>query len=97
MMETKRILRSRDDRVIAGVASGLARYFNTDPLFVRLGFVLLAFFQGFGVLLYLVLWLLLPNEGSQTVETREQVRENVNEMRGAVENLVDRVRGKFNS
>ena len=32
----------------AGVASGLARYFNSDPLFVRLGFVLLAFLQGFG-------------------------------------------------
>ena len=96
-MDTKRIMRSRDDRMIAGVASGLARYFNTDPLFVRLGFVLLAFFQGFGVLLYFVLWLLLPNEGSQTAETRDQMRENVNEMRGAAESLVDRVRGMFNS
>ena len=96
-METKRILRSRDDRIVAGVASGLARYFNTDPLFVRLGFVVLSFLQGFGVLLYFVLWLLLPNEGSQTVEARDQVRENVNEMRGAAESLADRVRGMFNS
>lgn len=96
-MEPKRILRRQDDRMIAGVASGLARYFNTEPMYVRLGFLLLAFFQGFGALLYVVLWLLLPNENSQTVPARDQVRESVNEMRGAAEQLVNRVRGMFNS
>ena len=41
-METRRILRSRNERMIAGVAGGLAAYFNIDPLVVRLGFALLA-------------------------------------------------------
>lgn len=83
--------------MIAGVASGLASYLNTDPLYVRLGFLLLAFFQGFGVLLYIVLWLLVPNEGSQTTQARDQVRESVDEMRAGVENLGDRIRNMFNS
>ena len=48
------------DRILSGVCSGLAEGFHVDPLWVRLGFVLLAFVQGVGVLLYIVLWLLMP-------------------------------------
>ena len=95
-MPTKRIFRSRNERLIAGVAGGLATYLNTDPLYVRMGFLLLSFFQGLGVLLYLLLWLLLPNEDTRTIDTREQVRENIEEMRSSVESLADRVRNLFN-
>lgn len=95
-MDNKRIVRRRDDRMIAGVASGLARYFNTDPLFVRLGFLVLAFFQGFGVLLYVILWLMLPNEDTQAATSRDQMRESVEEMRTAADDLVERVRKTFN-
>jgi len=95
-MPTKRILRNRQDRIVAGVASGLASYLNVDPLFVRLGFVVLGLFQGFGVLLYALLWLLIPNEDSVTVEARDQVRENVNEMRSTVERAFDRVKNTLN-
>ena len=95
-MPTKRILRSRQDRIVAGVAGGLAGYLNIDPLFVRLGFVVLGLFQGLGLLLYALLWLLIPNEDSLTTETRDQVRENVNEMRSTVERAFDRVRNTLN-
>jgi phage shock protein C len=95
-MDTKRITRSRNDRMLAGVAGGLAAYFNIDPLFVRLGFALLAFLNGTGIMLYLLLWLLLPNEDSVSSDSRTQVRENVDEMRSAAQNAVDRVRDMFN-
>jgi phage shock protein C len=95
-METTRIRRSRNERMIAGVAGGLATYFNIDPLLVRLGFALLAFFNGFGILLYLILWLLLPNEDSVAVDSRAQVRESVDEMRTAAESAAQRVRDMFN-
>jgi phage shock protein C len=95
-MDNKRIFRSRNDRMIAGVAGGLAAYFNIDPLFVRLGFALLALVNGVGIMLYMILWLLLPNEDSAAADSRTQVRENVDEMRTAAESVADRVRNMFN-
>lgn len=56
---TKRIFRDPDNRIIGGVASGLAAYFNIDPLWLRLVFVLL-FFTGGGILIYLIMWLIIP-------------------------------------
>ena len=96
-MQGRRLVRSRNDRMIAGVAGGLAEVFNIDPLFVRIVLLALAFLNGFGFMLYLVLWLLVPNEDSVAVDAREQVRENVGEMQSAAESMVQRVRGMFNS
>lgn len=58
--QKKRLYRDTDDAVIAGVASGLARYFNIDPVIVRLIFLATLFFNGLGLLAYLVLWLVVP-------------------------------------
>ena len=52
--------RSESDKMIAGVSGGLARYFNLDVTICRLGFVLLAFANGIGVWLYLLLWVVVP-------------------------------------
>lgn len=54
--------RGRSDRVVAGVAAGVARHLGIEPLRVRLAFVVLAFAAGFGVIVYLLLWLLAPVE-----------------------------------
>lgn len=51
------------DRRVAGVGGGIARHLDIDPLLVRVGFVVLAFFGGVGLLLYLALWLLVPEDG----------------------------------
>lgn len=59
-----RIRRSVVDRKIAGVAGGLARHFDIDPLLVRVALVLLAIFGGGGLLAYAAGWLLIPEEGS---------------------------------
>ena len=59
----RRLYRSRDDRVIAGVCSGIAQYFNIDPVLVRVGAVALAFLGGAGLLAYLAAVLLIPREG----------------------------------
>ena len=96
-MQGKRLYRSRSNRVVAGVAGGLGEAFNVDPVIVRLVFVVLGLMNGFGVLLYLAMWLLVPNENSTAVDAREQVRESVGEMQTAAESLVQRVRGMFNS
>lgn len=48
------------DRILGGVCSGLAAGFHLDPLWVRVAFVLLAFLQGIGLFIYVVLWLVMP-------------------------------------
>ena len=58
-----RIRRSRSDRRVAGVAGGLGRHLDVDPVILRVAFVVLTFFGGVGLLLYVALWLLLPEDG----------------------------------
>jgi phage shock protein C len=71
---SRRLYRSTSDRMIGGVCAGLAHYLRIDPTFVRIFFALLAFAEGGGVGIYLVLWLVLPAEGQQE-ETR--VEQNI--------------------
>ena len=61
-METKKLYRSKKNRMIAGVCGGLGDYFNIDPTLVRLLFVLVGLAVGGGFLLYLLLWLIMPEE-----------------------------------
>jgi len=55
-----KLYRSRKDRFIGGVAGGLAEYMNIDQVLVRVAFVLIIFFNGFGLLLYIILWIIVP-------------------------------------
>ena len=56
----RRLHRSRNDRVIAGVGGGLGHYFGIDPVLVRLAFVALAVAGGIGILIYFVAAIILP-------------------------------------
>lgn len=65
-MENKRLMRSRSDRMLAGVCGGLADYFNIDPVLIRLAFVLFEVFTAGagGLLLYVILWAIMPEESA---------------------------------
>ncbi len=73
----KRLQRSRRDRMIAGVCGGLGEYFNVDPVVVRVIVVLLALAEGFGVVLYLVLWVVMPQQGHAGEPPGDVMRENI--------------------
>jgi phage shock protein C len=62
----RRLTRSRQDRVIGGVAGGLGRHLGIDPVLLRIAFVVLALAGGGGVLAYLVAWLVIPEEPFDT-------------------------------
>lgn len=68
----RRMYRDPDNRIIGGVCSGLAAYWRMDPTVVRIIFVLLAIFGMAGVLIYLILWVVLPEAHSiaQKLEMR---------------------------
>ena len=61
------LYRPRDDRMIAGVCSGIARRFNLNPTIVRIAFVASMFLPGPQILIYLVAWLLMPDEATTVV------------------------------
>ncbi|MCS6917606.1 MAG: PspC domain-containing protein [Chitinophagales bacterium] len=56
----RRLFRNPDDRVIGGVCSGIGAYFGLDPVWLRLAFVIAVIVFGTGILLYLVLWIIMP-------------------------------------
>ena len=62
--QTRQLYRPVHDRMLAGVASGMARYFGVDVLLVRIALVVLVFVGGIGLALYLASWLLIPEEGA---------------------------------
>jgi len=64
MAETRKLYRSRSNRQVAGVCGGLAQYFNLDATLIRILFVVLAVLGGSGLLLYVLLWIIVPNEPS---------------------------------
>lgn len=64
MVTQQRLTRSSSDKVIAGVCGGLGRYFGIDPVIVRLIMVALVFAGGVSILIYPILWLVIPIEGA---------------------------------
>ena len=60
--QTRRLYRSRTNRKLAGVCGGLAQYFNTEATLIRILFVVLALLGGPGLVIYLVMWIIVPVE-----------------------------------
>ena len=79
-MET-RLYRSRSDRMICGVCGGLAKYFDIDPTIVRIIAVLLVFANGLGILAYIIMAIVVPQEGSKVATPKEAVEENVEDLK----------------
>lgn len=71
----KRIYRDGENEIIGGVCSGIAAYFDIDPVFIRLAFVI-ALFTGSGILIYLILWAIIP-EAKTTAEKLQMKGEEV--------------------
>ena len=61
-MNEKRVYRLRKDRVLAGVCAGLGRYFEVDPILVRLIWIALIFMGMLGIVVYLIAWIIIPLE-----------------------------------
>jgi len=69
-----RLTRSRDDRLVAGVASGIAAHVGASPTLIRVAFVLLMVFNGLGALLYAVFWAVLPLAEGPPTPRRDPLR-----------------------
>jgi phage shock protein C len=61
MEEPRKLYRSQTQRMLAGVCGGLAEYFNIDATVMRVLFLILAVFGGSGIVLYIVMWIFVPD------------------------------------
>jgi len=86
---SKKLFRDGDDKFIGGVASGIGHYFDVDVIWIRLAFILTGVFTGFGFLLYIILWVLLP-EAKTTAEKLQMEGEAVN-----INNIEKKIREEF--
>lgn len=58
----KRLVRSRTERMIGGVCGGLGEYFSIDPTIIRVLWVVITLLGGAGVIAYVILWVVMPQE-----------------------------------
>ncbi len=66
----KKLYRSRSDKVIAGVCGGLAKYWDTDVVWIRVLAVVSLLLHGLGLLAYIIMWIVVPLEPSAGVEKK---------------------------
>jgi phage shock protein C len=76
-VRSRRLYRSRQDRIVAGVCGGLGHYFNVEPVLVRIGFVALTFAGGAGILVYLLAAILIPQATPEEDFARRMPRQSV--------------------
>jgi len=71
---SKTLYRTHQGRILAGVCSGLAEYFGVDANLIRVVFLVLAVFTGgVGVLAYLLMWIVIPEEGEKTSIAQDMI------------------------
>ena len=107
--KTRRVFRDGDNKVLGGVCSGIASYFDTDPLWIRLALVVLFFGFGSGLLLYIILWVIIP-EAKTTAEKLEMrgdpidintisqtIKEEAEQLKNRVQDFGTGVKNEFTS
>ena len=71
----KKLYRSTENRIVAGVCGGIAEYFETDPILVRIIFIFISLIGAAGILLYIILWFMIPEKNSEQKKHEEFVHE----------------------
>lgn len=90
-VSVKTMYRSESEKIIAGVCGGLAEFFNIDPVIPRIFFIILTVLDGIGVLIYLILWVVIPTKSKQQVVSSQAVKQNLQEITTKARSLIDEV------
>jgi phage shock protein PspC (stress-responsive transcriptional regulator) len=87
----RRVYRDPDNRVVSGLSAGIAAYFGIDPVIVRVIFVLATLFYGASLLVYILLWIIIP-EATSTSQKLEMRGESIN-----IENIEKSIKDEFSN
>ncbi len=96
MQNSNRLVRVQQDQMIAGVSTGLAQYFAFDVTLVRLAFVLITLAGGSGILLYIILWAVLPVVTAPGLPS-PAISSGIDEMRNQAQNVFNKVKTAVNN
>ena len=81
--------------MIGGVCSGIAEYFNLDPVLIRLIFVALAVFGGAGVILYFIAWIVMPEQGAKKSTKNTEISDAIKEVAEELEDVAKELKDEF--
>lgn len=95
MADRGRLTRQHDGRIFGGVAVGLARYFNVDVTIVRIIFLILTLFNLFGVIAYVVMWLIMPDAEHTSGDPRDSLRANVDDFTSQAQQYGQQLSDRF--
>lgn len=87
-----KLYRDSSNAVLAGIASGIADYFEIDATIIRILFVLLFVFGGSGLIIYLILWIIIPKQKDNNKTTEEIVKNNTNEIKEKAKSMAEEIR-----
>lgn len=88
----KKLFRSETDKMIGGVCGGLAEYFNIDSTIVRLIFALIVVYGGTGLVLYIILWIVMPTQSTMDLSSEEVMASNAKEIKQKAKKVVNEVK-----
>lgn len=91
-MSTERLSRNESDKMIAGICGGIANYINIDSVLVRALFFFLIFASGIGILIYMILWFIMPLENNLNSSGIDVIQDNIEEMGQTVTNKISQLR-----
>jgi phage shock protein C len=83
----KKLYRSQEDKIIAGVCGGIGKYFEIDPILIRGAFILLGLINGAGLILYIILAIIVPKEPSQVLKTEDSKMTGEQKIKEAAQGL----------
>ncbi|EKD91540.1 MAG: hypothetical protein ACD_30C00002G0037 [uncultured bacterium] len=84
-LNSQRLHRSETNKIIAGVAGGIGEFFDIDPTIIRIIFVLLTIFGGSGILIYFILWIVMPSSTNTSEITKDTLKENLQDLKNTTQ------------
>ncbi|HBB64430.1 MAG: phage shock protein C [candidate division WS6 bacterium GW2011_GWC1_33_20] len=93
----KKLYRSETDRMIGGVCGGLGEYFGIDSTIVRLLFALIVLYGGTGLLLYIILWIVVPTRSSSNITSEDVMSKNTEEIKEKVKKVAKDIKKSVES
>lgn len=85
----KSLARPLEGRLLGGVCVGIGRFLDIDPVIIRLIFVGVTLLGGSGILIYIILWLIIPSEQSQDMITQKSIEDGVKEIQQKAQKLAE--------
>lgn len=85
---SKILYRSETVKIIGGVCGGLGKYLEIDPSIVRIAFILITLFSGTGILIYIILWIIVPAETNTKDSGQKTVQNNIKEVEQRAKEII---------